>query len=883
MRSELERLAAAAESDPEFLETPLVRMEGAADSSHAEGERIGPYRLIRPLGRGGMGEVFLATQEDADFERYVAIKVIRRGLDTDDVLARFRSERRILASLAHPNIATLLDGGATLDGRPFFVMEYVEGEPLDRYCDRALLSIPERLRLFMQVCAAVHNAHQNLVVHRDLKPSNVLITADGVPKLLDFGIAKLLDAPGNERTRVDQRVLTPDYAAPEQIAGAAVTTASDVYSLGVILYQLVTGHLPFDRRPAAEVDPATSETRIPLRPSDAVSNVVTRELEDGSTETLTPEHVSMLRSDDPGRLRRRLSGDLDTIVLRALSSEPERRYGSALALAEDLERHLKGLPVVARPDTLAYRASSFVRRNRVGVGASAAIVVLLAGSTVLSVVQARRIEAEANRARAERDKAVEVRGFLLETFGTTGADKAAGDSVTVGALLDGRLATLEDEFGAQPETLAEMQAVLAEGYRRLGRLAQADSLARAALELREQRLGPNHVDVAASLNTLGLVLHEAGRSADAEPLLERAVEIWRNDEDARVDELARALNDLGLVREELAEFEAAGTAYEASLALREASGRPQGRGRAVTTSNLAALRYSQGRFEEAVTLGSQAVDLLRTTVGPDHRRSLVAQNNLAVMRQVAGDLDGAAAEYQDILDRRVRILGASHPDVAGSRRALASMLLQTGQPAEAEAQLRDAFTILQGVGTTGSSRAAGVVGLLARAVAAQGRMDEASVLNDSALVMLRRLHPEGHPNLAAQASLSAAHLRSLGETEAALRLHREAVAIAERVLGASHPQVAAYLSGMGRTFMEAGRSQDALPHVKRALDVFRASLGETHARSFQGRLMYASVLAEVGEVGVADSLVAAARAELAAAPDSVRSEWVEQAERGWRL
>lgn len=879
LRTEVERLLVAVGSDPDFLERPVVQLgSGETDVPDAE-ERIGPYRLIRPLGRGGMGEVFLAARSHADFDRHVAIKVIRRGLDTDDVLARFRAERRILASLDHPNIATLLDAGATDDGRPFFVMEHVEGEPLDIYCDRNLLDLKERIRLFQRVCGAVHHAHRNLVVHRDLKPSNVLVTEQGEPKLLDFGIAKLLSAPDDDRTRADQRVLTPDYAAPEQASGGVVTTATDVFSLGVLLYQLLTGRRPFERK-----DRPLQERDTVQRPSDAVATLFTRELPDGSTETLTPEQVSMLRSDVPHRLQRRLAGDLDTIVLRALSAEPERRYSSALALADDLERHLQGRPVVARPDTLGYRVRSFARRNRLGVSVAAAFALVLTASTVLAVAQARRVQAESARVRAERDKALEVRSFLLETFGATGAQQE-GDSLTAQALLDGRVETLQDEFGAQPETLAEMQAVLAEGYRRLGRFQRADSLATASLALRERILGPEHPDVAASLNTLGLVQFDAGRVTDAEPVMERSVALWAEHAASatsmsdRIDEYARALNDLGLVKEALAKYDEASDAYERSLELRVSAGQPPARGAAITTSNLAALHYAQGRYDEAVELGSRSVELLRAIVGPDHRRSLVAQNNLAVMRQVSGDLEGAAAEYRDVLERRVRLLGADHPDVSSSRLALGSLLMSSGRYEAAESQFRQAIDVLDTSGAGETARAATMIGWLAQAVSGQGRLDEATSLNDSALRTLRAAHPDGHPDVAAQANRNAGHQRRLGDFEGSMALHDEAVSMAERSLGPRHAQTAVYRSNRGRTLRDAGRADEAVVDLEFAREVLTERLGADHNLVFTATMVLIPALDRAGDRERADALVEETRVALAESPDSARTARLESLER----
>jgi serine/threonine protein kinase len=366
------------------------------------GTLIGPYRVVREVGRGGMGAVYLARREG--FHQQVALKIIKRGMDTDAIVRRFVLERDVLASLNHPNIARLLDGGTT-DGLPFIVMEYVEGETITEFCDQKRLTINERLVLFRKVCAAVVYAHQNLVVHRDIKPSNILIGSDGEPKLLDFGIAKLLspDAFGNtiEATATGANLLTPEYASPEQIRGERITTASDVYSLGVLLYELMCGHRPFHFKnsQASEVLQIISE-RQPAAPSTAALAREEIELSPNKTKWIVADTVAELRSDKPARLQRKLSGDLDNIVLTALRKEPERRYNSVLQFSEDVRRHLEGLPVVARRATLSYRASKFIERNRVAtVFATLALAAILAG---LSIAVWQAVVARQQSARAER-------------------------------------------------------------------------------------------------------------------------------------------------------------------------------------------------------------------------------------------------------------------------------------------------------------------------------------------------------------------------------------------------------------------------------------------------------------------------------------------------
>jgi len=406
MLRELQLLLESHDEAEHFIEQPALASASeifSTETGSRVGQSIGHYRVVREIGRGGMGVVLLAVRDDDQFKKHVAIKLLRRGMDTEDILRRFRNERQILASLEHPHIARLIDGGMTEDGLPYFVLEYVEGEPLDKYCDEHRLTTPDRLQIFSKVCAAVQYAHQNLIVHRDLKPSNILVTSAGEPKLLDFGIAKLLNPELTtytiSPTATMARLMTPDYASPEQIRGRTITTASDVYSLGVVLYRLLTGHAPYhfvDSSPQ-EIERLVCDT-APEKPSTAVSRV--EELTTGKGVTrISPESVSKARQEQPDALRRRLRGDLDNIVLRALRKEPERRYSSAAQLSDDIHRYLDGLPVTARPNTFGYRASKFVARNQVGVAAAAVVVLAVVAGLVGMAWQARGARARPGAAR----------------------------------------------------------------------------------------------------------------------------------------------------------------------------------------------------------------------------------------------------------------------------------------------------------------------------------------------------------------------------------------------------------------------------------------------------------------------------------------------------
>ncbi len=745
---------------------------------------MGPYRILRLIGHGGMGRVYLAQREAPGFSQTVALKLMRRGLDTDELIARFRNERQILANLNHPNIARLLDVGASEDGLPYFVMEHVEGVPILEYCDQARLPIAQRLRLFQAVCDAVQYAHRNLVVHRDIKPQNILVTAEGTPKLLDFGIAKILQPDQSQAaplTRGDVRVLTPEYCAPEQLRGEPVTTACDVYALGVLLYEMLV-----DRHPYASgaLTAAELEQRVlqvdPPPPSAAAP-----------------------------QLRRVLHGDLDRITLKALHKEPEERYSSALSLSEDIERHLTGMPVLARPATARYRVSRFMARNRILVGAAAALFLVLASSTALTLYQSARIRSESARVARERDKALEVRSFLLEMFGATGADQATGDTVTARQILDRRAETLSTAYASDPETHAEMLSVLAEGYEKLGLVERAEPLAREALALRRRFLRSSEPDLVQSLTVLGWVLREKGELEEAESLLREAVTLGRRafpkDGDVR---LARALNDLGAVRDVRGAYDEAAELFRESLDMRLRLLGEEHVGVAITSSNLAVSLFRGGDMDGAVAAGEAALERFQRILGPDHQRTTIVETNLAAMHTYRGDHDAAARMHREILERRKRLFGARHASVAVSMVMLANVLVTRNELAEAEALASEALAIRRERSARPDDIASGhrVLGSIkARA----GRHSEALHEYEAALTVLRRTVGEAHEEVGGTLALAAASHAALGDQARAQRAYREAAAVYARSLGANHARTIEVRLALVELLLRSGRSGDA--------------------------------------------------------------------------
>ncbi|MEE8526465.1 MAG: serine/threonine-protein kinase, partial [Thermoanaerobaculia bacterium] len=538
-----------------FLSRPaLPRATESPQTGLEAGLRVGHYRIVELLGRGGMGSVYRAVRED-DFEIEVAIKLVQAGLSTAATVRRFESERQILARLEHPNIARLLDGGTTADGRPYLVMEYVDGVTIDAYCDTHRLSTRQRLELFQQVCSALAFAHQSLVVHRDLKPGNILITAEGVPKLLDFGIAKLLDPSDAEVTLAEDRLMTPRYASPEQVLGDLITTASDIYTLGLLLYKLLIGRLPsrLESCTFGEV-PSRICRDEPLRPSTAVARAEEIQTPEGRVRK-TPEEIGRARDGDLSQLRRRLSGDVDAIVLKALRKEPQHRYASVERLSEDIRRHLEGLPVLARKGTLLYRGSRFVRRHRWGLAAALAVVLLTAGFLLR----------ERQRLVDERHRSQRLATVLWNLI--TVADPDEGE-LTTRRMLD-RARAQSGYLDEDPELQVEILDALGNMHRKLGNLAEARELTAEALDFGRRLYQQENTALARLINNLGTQQLALGEYEKAEGLFREALDMClRLGEGESPDGLV-SLNNLATVLLYSGRYAEAETLYHRGLEIRE--------------------------------------------------------------------------------------------------------------------------------------------------------------------------------------------------------------------------------------------------------------------------------------------------------------------------
>jgi serine/threonine-protein kinase len=697
----------------------------AAAEDRLEGTMLGPWRLVRRLASGGMGTVYEGVRADGAFEQRVAVKVVKRGMDSEEILERFRVERQALASLAHPNIARLFDGGMTADGRPYLVMEYVDGYPIDEYCDREGLSIPERLRLFEKVCDAVHAAHRHLVVHRDLKPGNILVGVDGEPRLLDFGIAKVLRADegseGTAQTAPEQRRLTPEYASPEQIEGRAITTATDVYSLGVILYEVLTGSRPyaFETRTTREIERVVCH-QDPPAPSAAVQGV-------GASRTGRADGEA---ASAPGgaraaaRVRRQLRGDLDNIVLMAMRKEPERRYSSAEQMGQDIRRHLAGLPVMARRDTMAYRAVKFVRRHTVGVGAAAALALSVVLGAAGFAWQARRAAEQRDAAYVARDQAEATTEFLVDMLSSVDPE-ATGHEVTVRDLLEQMSRRIGTDFEPKPLVKAALMASIGSAYVGLGDYDRAEPFLARSLEIRRGLLGDDHHDVAEGMISMARHRYATNRLDEAEALLRRALEVHQRHRGLENEDTARVMNDLGAVLRAGGKLDEAERTHREALRIRRRLHGDESLPVAESLNNLANVLRQRGDLAGADGAMSESLRIRRRLLPADH--GLVAQSvaNMAILATMRGDAARAEALFREAIPLEERAFGADHPGVAATRVSFGSLLHSQGRSEEALEHLQAAYRIRAARLPAGDARTIAAQASLARCLLSMGRAEEA--------------------------------------------------------------------------------------------------------------------------------------------------------------
>jgi serine/threonine protein kinase/tetratricopeptide (TPR) repeat protein len=714
-----------------ILERPVETVPEELLPVRAPPDRLGPYRVLQVLGEGGMGTVYEAEQTEP-VRRRVALKVIKAGLNSRQVVGRFEAERQALAVMDHPNIARVFDAGTTGDGRPYFVMELVRGVPLTEYCDTHHLSTTDRLDLFVQVCRAVQHAHLKGVIHRDLKPSNILVTLHDdrpVPKVIDFGIAKAMGWRLADRTIIThagQLMGTPAYMSPEQagVVGLDVDSRSDVYSLGVMLYELLVGAQPFDL--GSVVEAAVEHMIRDREPPPPSSRLTTLP---GDNQRYIVDH----RQSDVRSLKRQLKGDLDWVVMKAIEKDRRRRYDTANGLANDLERYLANETVVARPPSAGYRLRKFARRHRVGLAAATvALLALAGGATAATVGLVRARVAEANAAR-DAETARQVTAFMIEMFEVSDPGEARGNEVRAREILDQGALRIEAELDDQPAVQAQLMHTMGEVYRKLGLHDEASRLFEEALKARRDLYPSGHPDLAQSVNDLGEIRHLQGRYDEAEALyLEAAAMRRRLLGESHLD-LAMSVNDLGLLRYERGELEESEALFREALAMRRALLPEDDEGVASSLNNLGGLLIARGELAEAEEHLRDAHRILRAELGIDHPTTTSALNNLGHVLFRQGKTAEAGEIMGEVLAIRRTVLGNEHPSVATSLNNLAAVLNERGEYEQAEGLYREALAVTHAVGGPDHPDSARASKNLASCLTRLGRYGEAESLFLSAL------------------------------------------------------------------------------------------------------------------------------------------------------
>ncbi|MEM1178657.1 MAG: serine/threonine-protein kinase [Acidobacteriota bacterium] len=790
---------------------------------HRDAERIGPYRIRGLLGQGGMGTVFLAEQVEEGLQRQVAIKLIHDRYAVTLARQRFLVERQILAHLEHPNIARMYDAGTTADGRPYLVIEYVEGLPLDHYCETHHLDLRERLELFRRVAQAVSYAHGHLVVHRDLKPSNILVTADGVPKLLDFGIAKILDRDlfgleAEELTRTAEQPMTPSYASPEQVHGLPITVATDVFALGALLYKLLSGRTPF---------------RYPSKTPEVMAAVQATDLAPPS------EALRGASTDAPATLAGRantLLGDLDNIALRALSREPGESYRSVVEFSEDIDRFLDGRPVEATRGSLIYRAKKFVGRHRWPVMLTTLLFASLALGLVITQKQAGEIRQqrdqiaeEKNRVEFEKARSDEVSEFLIEVFANASPDGKTPQDATIREVLEQATESVDESFKRQPLTKARLYQTLGNIYFSLGLPSEGRHLIAEALTLNREHLPPGDEATISSLIALARPLIHTGRFERAEEVLQEALSYTESLTPSKeVDILVR-----------LAEFhrfqsqntEAMGFMQRA-LAVAESGDDVSDETRTLVANSLSATYYSQGDYAEAIATGEKALEFSRRAHGDLHTTTAANLQNLAGFKTKAGAVDEARGLMEESLEIYQQLLGDS-PKVNKSKMNLVIFLLRDGQFEEAVPLARE---VVEGYGRFHGARSpnsARALYTLALALLKRGEPGEARELCERSIDIYREKRPTQRFRLIRPLQILGTAHRELGNLDRAIEAFRETVEIIEalpedeRRNSRRRLQATEALVGLARSHLAAGQNDVARTHFEAADLKSRAVEGDS--------------------------------------------------------
>lgn len=738
------------------------------------GQEFGAYRIMECIGEGGMGTVYKAERMDGEFHHTVAVKLIKQGLDSKENIRRFKMEREILAGLNHPNIAQLYDGGINSEGIPYLVMEFVDGIPIDQYCNEHRLTIDERLALFSHVCSAIQYAHNNLVIHRDLKNQNVFVNRNGVVKILDFGVAKLLNSPLDGtpliETQPNERFWTPQYAAPEQVEGAAITTKTDIYTLGVLLYKLLTDVYPLDleEKNLVEIGRAIREkTAVP--PSRKIKQ---SEL----------KRCAYQRRATSQELLKTLSGDLDELTLKALRKEPNYRYHSVGQLLDDLDNYHEKKPLVARNDTIRYRAGKFFRRHKMGISVAVTFLVLILG---FAAIYSYQVTAERTQAQLEAAKAQQVTNFLMQLFDSNNPNYALGQEITAKDLLQMGAKEI-DSMHNQPDLQAAMMSTIGNLYKQMGIYDQSQNFLEQALDLRVELYGTSELSVVEAMNDLGLLFLETGDLEKANELISEAYRLDQEQKRSPDIRTASYVNDLGIISLQEGEYNQAEEYFLKAQAILSGLKTPDTQAMKTTIlNNLGFLAEREGSFEEALDFYLHSQDLKKDLYGEGHEKAAIGFNNLGRLYSQTGKLDSAEVYHRKSLELRETLYGEEHQYIAQSLNNFGLVLMR------------------------------------------QKKYTEAEKFFERSLDMYRKIFGDYNRNVGlVYGNLGMLYYYSNKEPDVAEKYLKEGIKIYQEILGPQHPLLFQKHKNLAEFFKKQHKFDEAVLEFQKALNVHRKHFPE---------------------------------------------------------
>ncbi|WP_445665691.1 tetratricopeptide repeat protein [Fodinibius sp. AD559] len=800
------------------------------------GNEIDVYKITGLIGHGGMGSVYTAKRSDELYEKQVAIKILHRGMDTPSNIARFRREQQILAKLNHPNIAQLLDGGVTEDGLPYLVMEYVDGIPLHDYCDTHQLNLDKRIELFKSVCRAVRHAHSNTVIHRDLKPSNILVTEDGTAKVLDFGIAKLLEPEDPEttvfKTRTGSRIFTLAFAAPEQIEGTNVTTATDTYGLGLLLYELLAGIHPFglEDKNLSEIENLIVN-QTPNRPSARLESLPSKK----------QEHIAQKHNTTPSSLIKLLKGDLDAIIMKALRKEPEARYRSAEQLLEDLNRREQNLPVIAREDTVRYNISKFVRRHKTGISVAVGFLLLITG---FAGFYTWRIAHERDQAHFEAERAEQVKEFMLGIFDETNPELAGGAIKDLSAkqLLSSGIEKVEQELSDQPEMYVELMASIGRALTNLDAFDEGEEVLNKALEKSAEFYGQNSLKTANIYGNLAVLKNSARDPSMATSYIKKAIAIIEEQPGSNEQDLANKYSTFGFSKALQSKYDTARTLFLKAENLYVASGNGNTVSRFTNSEDLAEVQVRLDEYDLAEKNLTNALDFFKNHYAGPH------DNNIAEAKSTLGDLYHRMGAYkkadsllQQALELKKELLGPENSTIASTHQTLALNYRLLGNYDNAFHHIKKAIEINKKIHGEQSYTYAQSITNLALFHSETKNYDQALSMFERSIEIKETILDKNHTSLAIAYYNYADILKKIGRLQKAKTLFEKALEIDKINYGTNHSDIAIDLNKLASVLTKMGNYSKADSLFKQAQRIYSETLPKDHYRIAESLVEHAKL------------------------------------------